>query len=235
MSARAWITVGWLAMALLAGPAPAGELAREARAVAGFDRVVKAGVGDLVIRQGERESLVVEAEQRLLSRLSTEVRQGVLHFDTRGSQFVSRHPVRYLLTVRDLKSVDMDGSGDLAASNLRLAGLDLRLAGSGDTNLKGLQADRLDVRITGSATVAVAGRVDRQTVSIEGAGDYDASRVQSDQVQVVIDGAGDVRVRVRQRLVARILGSGDILYYGDPQVEEAVTGAGQVRRAGLGG
>lgn len=218
--------------ALAAGTAAsANGVVREQRPVASIERVVLRAVGDLYVTQGPQESLVIEAEKPLLGRISSHVKDGVLTFDIQGRQFSSRHPVRYHLTVKNLKVIDARGSGDIDARNLRGQVLDLHLAGSGNASVRALETQQLRVRIIGSAQVALDGRAAHQTVSIEGAGDYDARRLQSSQATVSISGAGNAVVHVKERLTARISGSGEIQYHGNPKVESAITGAGEVIRA----
>lgn len=220
-------------LALLAGAAPAaGPLARVARPVADVERVVLRAVGDLAVTRGTREALVIEAEKRLLPRIVSSVKQGVLTFDIQGGDFETRQPVRYHLTVKNLKSIEAYGSGDIDARDLRGPALNLRLAGSGDAVLHGLNTRWLTVRIDSAANVTLDGRADQQTVSIEGAGDYDARRLLSAQARVDIGGAGNAVLHVMQALTARIEGSGEIRYYGNPRVDSAISGAGEVLRAG---
>jgi hypothetical protein len=225
-------TLGLLATLACAAPAAADASAREARPAAGVERVVLRAVGDLIVTRGTREALVIEAEKRLLPRIVSEVKHGTLTFDIRGGDFVSRRPVRYHLTVKNLKAIETHGSGDIHAIDLRGPAFRLLLAGSGDAVLRRLEAGRLTVQIDSSAKVVLDGRADAQTVMIPGAGDYDARRLLSTRARVDIGGAGNVRLHVSQHLVARIGGSGEIEYSGSPVVDSAITGAGEVLHVG---
>lgn len=225
-----WVISGLAALAAASAASAAG-MAREQRPVASVERVVLRAVGDLYVTQGPQESLVIEAEKPLLARISSHVKHGVLTFDIQGRQFSSRHPIRYHLTVKNLKAIDARGSGDISAQNLRGPALDLLLAGSGDVTVRALETQQVGVRIISSAQVTLDGRAIRQTVSIEGAGDYDARRLQSSQATVSISGAGNAVVHAKEHLIARISGSGEIQYFGNPKVESTLTGAGEVMPA----
>ena len=48
----------------------------ETRDVENFQEVALEGVGTLVIEQGDRESLTIEAEEQVLRKIATEVRAG---------------------------------------------------------------------------------------------------------------------------------------------------------------
>lgn len=228
------VTLGCLVALGLALPVSAAGVAREQRPVAHIERVMLRAIGDLEVTQGTRERLVIEAERALLPRISSHVKNGVLTFDIQGGEFATRHPVRYLLTVKNLKAIDTRGSGDIVARQLRGSTLDLNLAGSGNASVHALDTRQLTVRIISSADVSVDGHATRQAVSIEGSGDYDASRLPSDQATVAISGAGNAVVRVKNHLRARISGSGEIRYHGKPTLDGAVTGAGEILRADSG-
>jgi hypothetical protein len=213
--------------------AGAAETATEERQVSGFDRIVVRGVGELIINQAEREALVVEAEKRLLPAISTEVRQGVLYFDIKEPQISTRYPIRYRLTVRKLVAIESHASGDIRVGRLETPSLDILLAGSGNVRVERLNCVALSLRINGSADIAMeSGAVGKQTLSIAGSGNYSAAGLESNEATVAIAGSGSAELAARNRLVARIPGSGVVRYYGDPKVETSIAGAGTVERAG---
>lgn len=222
-----------LAAALTMRPAAAAATSMEERQVSGFDRIVLRGIGELIVTQGDREALVVEAEARVLPAISTEVRQGVLYFEIREPRISTRYPIRYRLTVRNLVAIDALASGDVRIGRLETPSLDLRLAGSGPVRVQRLNAVALSLRVDGSADVSMeGGAVGRQTISITGSGNYSAAGLESDEATVTISGSGTAELWATNRLVARIPGSGVVRYHGDPKIETSITGAGTVVRAG---
>ena len=209
----------------------ADELARESRAVSGFNQVVLRGVGDLIIEQTGTESLVVEAERKVLGLLSSEVKGNVLYLDVRGPRMSTRYPVRYHLSVKALTGIRAEGSGNVAAGKLAAETLDIKLSGTGDFDVASFDGKSLSVRMDGAGSAAFGGGgVSTQTVVLDGAGDYTASKLSSKQTTVTITGSGDAAVAAKDALTARISGSGDIRYWGNPKVRTDVTGVGSVER-----
>ena len=96
----------------------------------------------------------------------------------------------------DLK-ISVSGSGDVKASNLRLANCAVKISGSGDMNL--------------------SGSVDDLVVSVAGSGDIDAYGMKAVSVKAKVAGSGEISVTAIDRIVAEIAGSGDIYYKGNPQ------------------
>ena len=55
-----------------------GNVVTEERDVSGFDRVALSGFGEVIITQGDKESLTVETDDNLMRYIETKVRGGTL-------------------------------------------------------------------------------------------------------------------------------------------------------------
>ena len=220
------------ALVTFAAPAEAAGTAVEQRPVADIRRVVMRATGELIVRQGQRETLQVEAEPRLLPKIASEVRDGTLFLEFHGSQINTAHPLVFRLTVKQLEGLDSVASADVRIGALRADSFLLRLTGSGEVGIETLDAARFETELSGAGTVRVdGGRVGEQTLRLRGSGDYVAGALQSRNARVSLDGSGDATVRAGESLVVRIAGSGDLRYFGDPRVEQVISGAGSVSRA----
>lgn len=108
----------------------------------------------------------------------------------------------------DLK-ISISGSGDIDASNLRLANCDIKIAGSGD--------------------VTIGGSADNLNLIQSGSGDIDAYQLKAVNVTVKLSGSGDVECYVIEKLNAVTNGSGDVYYRGDPSAVNANSnGSGEI-------
>ena len=232
MPGSRFLLIGLVA-ASLAFAVSASDLARESRPVSHFDRVVLRGVGDLIIEQTGKESLVVESERRLLPIISTEVERGVLYLDLKAPRVSTRHPIRYRLTVRTLSGLRAEGSGQISASTLAADSIEITLAGSSTLKIKSLEARTLAVRLDGSGSASIGqGAVSAQTIVLSGSADYEAPKLASKRTSVHISGSGDASVAAADTLTARISGAGEIRYWGSPKVKSEISGAGLVERGG---
>lgn len=217
---------------LLPGPA-AGEVARAQRSISSVERIDWSAAGELHVKQGETESLVIEAEPRLLPKITSEVKGGTLYLGFGEASVATQKPVRFFVTVRSLTALRSQSSGSFSIGSLTTPSLTLRLEGSSDTTIDSLDAKELNVAILGSADVAIKrGFAVTQVVEIAGSGYYGAARMASRNATVTISGSGDANVAADKHLLARISGAGEIVYRGKAVVSEVVEGAGQVRRLG---
>jgi putative autotransporter adhesin-like protein len=187
-----------------------GKLKTETRPVAPFTAIRLASPATVVIERTGTETLTVTGDDNLLSLFTSDVRDGTLSLATaRGKSFEGKIPV-YRITVRDLRKVDLTGSGTLSAS--------------------GLEGDALSISVSGSGTLDVAGRVNDLAVSVSGSGTVDASQLMAKRGKVVVSGSGDLTVNASDELDARVTGSGSITYAGSPKLNSAVSGSGSIEK-----
>jgi hypothetical protein len=80
--------------------------------------------------------------------------------------------------------------------------------------------------------MSAGGRVVSQRIAISGSGKYRGSDLESSDCEVDVAGSGAVVVRVSDLLDVEITGSGDVRYYGTPEVVESITGSGRLTSLG---
>jgi hypothetical protein len=206
-----------------------GKAATEQRPVSGFNAVVLSGAGDLRIEVGSQESLKIEADDNVIPQIRSDVENGRLKIGfERGVSVHSKVPIRYWLTVKDIKEVDLSGSGTISTASLQADQMEVRLSGSGEINFDKLSGNKLVAHISGSGDISIPGEVDSQEVHIAGSGDYKAEDLHSRTASVSISGSGDSKLWVTDTLSASIAGSGDVEYYGEPKVTKSVAGSGEL-------
>jgi hypothetical protein len=220
----------------------ASDTVIETRDVSDFDRVALTGFGELVITQGEEESLAIEAPQDILARIETEVKDGRLLIgisrnwvdwlgDVLTAGFTGKR-VGYNVTVKQLTGLEILGAARVKVANVKTDRLALELRGAADVSIESLEAERLDVDMPGAGKISVAGRVADQTVTVSGAGSYDAPKLESQRARAALEGIGNAIVWATEELVVTIRGVGSVSYYGTPEVSKELTGPGSVRSLG---
>ncbi len=210
-----------------------GIVVEETRTVGSFDRITVTGVGNLEIRQGAREELRVRAEENLLDLVKTDVNGGeLLIWVADGTRFLTTQPIEYHLTVTSLSRVTVTGVGTVRARNLDVGSLTLTRTGVGSFDFDDLRAGQLTVEAGGVGEFRISGSVQTQTVTLRGIHDYMAGDLLSNQADVRIGNLGSATLRVRDRLAAKITGSGSVYYYGDPTVTSVITGSGHLECIG---
>lgn len=229
------VGAAWLAaVPAWAADTPA-TLTTEPRAVGSFQAVSVRAPVDVVLRQTGREAVEVRAAGPVQPLIETRVVDG-RHGRTleiglpKGASLPWGAKVAVTVDLASLRSLSVDGSGDVTASGLKSDQLDVAIAGAGDITLKDLQAGELALAIAGSGDIEAGGGATRLSIRISGSGDVDAAALAADEVSVRIAGSGDVEVRPAKTLDVAIAGSGDVVYRGDPTVVRSISGSGTITR-----
>lgn len=232
-SRRSWLLpVSCVALIVLVNVEAGALGARETavRDVRDFESVVLATRGELVIAQGDREGLEVEARPEDLPSIVTEVNDGTLTIGWKGTgpSFSFRPPV-FRLSARTITGLETRSSGTIAANRLRAGALRVSITSSGGIAIDSLAADTLDVRIVSSGSFRVAGRVGQQDVLLSSSGTYAAGGLASSTARVRVSSSGSATVRVSDSLEASVTSSGDLRYRGSPaRVEGRPTSSGRL-------
>ncbi|GAB5414867.1 MAG: hypothetical protein Cons2KO_24700 [Congregibacter sp.] len=129
--------------------------------------------------------------------------------------------------------LSVKGPGKIKAQNLDTQVLEALVAGSGDLFIGTLSAEDAEFTITGSGDVVVTepSFAESAEVNVIGSGDARLKNLRCDRAELNVIGSGDIAVgEVAKQLNSSILGSGDIRYDGNAEVEKVELGSGEVRR-----
>lgn len=191
---------------------PSQTLVTQSRNVQGFTGVSLNGAGYVVIDQTGTDSLTITAPENIMPLLTSEVAGGMLVLDSTGDvSYQGRlEDVTYRITVAELHQI--------------------LIAGAAAVDADGIDTSRLEISASGATAFSISGRADRQSISLAGAGSYDAPNLRSRETVVELAGSGRAVVRVSERLEGFVSFPCVLEYYGDPVVE--VSGGGTVRRLG---
>jgi hypothetical protein len=202
-----------------------------------FNKLHFDGAYTVFLTQGENYSVKIEADPKLLAKITTEVKNGTLKVDTKdhgwfGCNKYDRKDVKVYITIKELKGIEIDGSAELKGEG-KFTGdtIDLSVAGSGDIEME-VEAKLLDTGIAGSGDIVLRGKASEFKAGIAGSGDIKAFGLSSEKCEVSIAGSGDCQVTAAQELEISIAGSGDVTYKGNPtKLKTSVSGSGDITKA----
>ena len=235
--AAAWFT--------LAGRGGGGERVTAAAPPVGpFTRVALNGYAELLLVQGEREAVTIEATPRASARVRIRSADGKLTIDAVDDRpwwgFLaggSPRPPKVTVHFRTLEALDLAGAVKVAAASIEADRLAIEASGAATVKVDALRAQSLRFAGSGAVKGEFAGSLADQSIAIAGAGDYRAAGLASQTAKIAVSGAGRAVVSVAKSLDAEISGAGSIEYIGDPVVHDRISGAGRISRrsGGAGG
>jgi len=207
-----------------------GDMVTKTRNVGEYDKVSVGGSFDVKLYAGAEGKLTITVDENLLEYLVTKVDDGKLKIKWKKGTNVS-HRSKILVTVpfKDIEAVSLAGSGDIYSDNvIKADSFKAALAGSGDIKLE-VDASSVSSSIAGSGDISLSGSANSIKCSIAGSGDIEAYDLSSNNADVRISGSGGIRISVKDNLTARISGSGNVYYKGDPKKQDVkVSGSGNV-------
>lgn len=143
--------------------------------------------------------------------------------------------------------ISNSGSGDIEA-DFEVTNLELKMNGSGDIELKGINGtfkvsnsgsgdlEAEDLKLTecfvknyGSGDIELSGKTNNLTINVAGSGNVSAYNLLAVSASVSNSGSSDITLNVVEKLQARLNGSGDVTYRGNPsKVDVRSNGSGEV-------
>lgn len=207
-----------------------GKLIQKTRNVGGFNGVGVSGSFDVFLVEGNEGKIELSVEENLEQYLVTEVKNGKLNIRwEKGMNINTSRDTEVTVHFKKLNSVVLSGSGDIISRDrITTDNLDIAVAGSGDIELE-FSAQSAEAAVSGSGDIKLGGTSTEFEAAVAGSGDIKAYDLQTDKAELKISGSGTIQCTVEKELVARISGSGDIKYKGNPRIEDIkVSGSGSV-------
>jgi hypothetical protein len=194
--------------------AGSGKLQTQKREVGPFTSISTEGAFDLEVVCQQPRSLEIEGDDNVLSLVSTEVSNHVLHIKSARSYSVA-HPITLRISVPDLAGIAASGAGNIAVS--------------------GIKGEKFGIDASGAPSIKASGETKLLEVDASGAGTIDTHRLRA--ARVVVDAKGVVKVEVYagEKLDTTISGPSQVVYEGEPVVNQTINGPGTLEKKAAGG
>ena len=211
-----------------------GKVVSEKRVTAAYDKIAVIGFFDVELIAGKEGNITLNGEENLLPYIKIEVVNQELKISTEKNKNISTsNGKKLLITVpfESISQVSLTGSGDIDTKNTIIANkFAVKLTGSGDLRLS-IDSKYLEVTLNGSGDIVLNGKTENINSVLSGSGDIKASKMKSKNANVTVSGSGDSSVFCSESIYARVSGSGDIKYSGDPQKKDTkVNGSGDITK-----
>jgi len=224
----------FLSVILISVGAKALAQEKETRDVGSFSSISLSISADVYLTQGNETKVVIEAEQKILDLILTEVDGDNLKIKyPRGKWNIrSNKQINIFITTPGVEGLFLSGSGNIKAeTQIKTESLDFSISGSGNIEIDDLVASDVEGHISGSGDINLSGSKTAESleISISGSGDMFAETLKVNSVEIRISGSGTCKVFAVSELEASISGSGSVYYKGNPMVNARVSGSGKVR------
>jgi uncharacterized protein YxeA len=182
---------------------------------------VSSGV-DVYLKQGDKESVTVEADENLHEYIITEVKGGILHVYT-DANIRDAERERVYVTMKEISSIRTTSAGDIVGETpIKSDHLELSASSAGDISLE-IYAREAEIDISSSGDITLTGEAEKMKADLSSAGDLKAYKLNVKEADLSVSSAGDADINVAEKLTARASSAGDINYMGDPKLIDVHT------------
>lgn len=214
-----------------------GKVVSETRSTGDYDGVKIAGFFDVDLVSGKEGKITIKGEENLLSAIKVEVEDKSLKiYVEKGTQIrtSSGNKIQVTVPFEKISELSLAGSGDIQSKDvIKNDNLAVKLAGSGNLTLP-VDTNNLELHVSGSGNIHLKGTATKLTTKLSGSGDIDASSLKSKIVEANVSGSGNSKVTCDESITARVAGSGNIKYIGNPDKRDVkVSGSGTITKGWL--
>jgi len=210
-----------------------GKVVTETRTTGDYDGIKIAGSFDVDLVSGKEGKITLKGEENLLAVIKVEVEDNSLKvYVEKGTQIrTSNGKIQVTVPFDKISELSLSGSGDIQSKDvIKNDNLAVKLSGSGNFNLP-VDTNNLELHVSGSGNINLKGTADKLTTKLSGSGDIDASNLKSKVVEANVSGSGNSKVTCAESITARVAGSGNIKYIGNPEKRDVkVSGSGTITK-----
>ncbi len=212
-----------------------GNVTTVERSVGAYDGISLSGWFDVEIIEGPEGHLTIEGESNLLEYVVTEVKKGKLVLKVQKGYNLKPSSwddgIRITVPIESINSLALSGSGDIVGkTTIKTNEFKTAMSGSGDITLT-LDTDSVDAAMSGSGDIKLRGKTTDFSAAISGSGDIKAYDLSADNVTATVSRSADIQVTANKMIEARVSGSGDISYRGNPKkVDTKTSGSGDISK-----
>lgn len=211
-----------------------GNMVTKERTTSDYDEIKVKGSLDVSLVSGTEGKLSIQGESNLIEYIITEVEGETLKVRVKKGYYLKPSTGKKLvITVpfKDISVVTLSGSGDIVGNDtINANDFKTAVAGSGDISLT-INAKNVTSAVSGSGDIVLSGTSDSFEAKVSGSGDLQAFNLKAKDVIAAVAGSGDVEVTATNSIKARVAGSGDIVYKGNPAKEDkSVSGSGDITK-----
>jgi hypothetical protein len=205
------------------------------RTTSDYDHISISGSFDIELVEGREGKIILEGEENILSHIITEVNNNKLVIKVEKGYNLNpsiwKKGISITIPIERINSLVLSGSGDIVGkTTIRTEHFETSMSGSGNIALS-LDAQSVKASMSGSGDMSLSGNTSNFEVNISGSGDVHAYDLIADNVYATVSGSANIEVTANQKIDAKVSGSGDIDYRGNPKkVSSKVSGSGDITK-----
>jgi hypothetical protein len=209
-----------------------GKIITDKRNTSDYDEIKVGGSFDVELVSGKEGEITIKGEENLLPLIIVEVEGKVLKiYPKKNTNMSSTKTITVTVPFETISDVSLGGSGSiLGKSTIKASRFTAKVSGSGDIDLT-IDADDVASSLSGSGDITLKGKTTNFDCKLSGSGDITAYELYALNSNATMSGSGNIKINCSNNLIARIFGSGDIDFKGNPKTKDTkVNGSGRITK-----
>lgn len=206
----------------------------ETRNVKGFNAIkVSTGI-DLYLTMDDKEAVKLVADDEIIDKIRTEVKDGTLHIYIKNSWFNwngNNKTRKAYVSVKELSKLHASSGSDVKTENtLKGETLEVKASSGSDMELD-VHYKNLTLDTSSGSDARLSGKVKTFMAEASSGSDIKAKGLNTQICKLRASSGSDIAITVSDELYARASSGGDITYSGNPQVRDTdESSGGDVRK-----
>jgi hypothetical protein len=195
-----------------------------------YDKISTGGSFNVELVLGKEGTITIQGDENIISHIVTEVIGNELKvYFEKNRSYNYKQDITITIPFEKISALSFAGSGNLIGKDVINANdFELKMTGSGNCKLE-INAKNVDVKFTGTGSLKLSGTAEELEAKTAGSGDLNCTKLVSQNADVSVAGSGSLEVNCTNNLVAKVAGSGNIQYKGNPKIiDSKVTGSGDI-------
>ena len=169
-----------------------------------FNEIKLLGSANISYHQDTRSHVEIHGSDNIIPLVETYVDGNTLMIKFKKNVSIWKGKLEIKVFAPELNKLSINGSGNIKLIN-------------------GIQTESQECQagISGSGNINLKGKAIQAKYAIAGSGNIQAADLEAENTDASISGSGNISCYASQKLVARVKGSGDIAYKGNPQEVDA--------------
>jgi hypothetical protein len=200
------------------------------RTTESYNKISTGGSFNVELVSGKEGTITIKGDENIISHIVTEVIGNELKvYFEKNRSYNYKQEITIIIPFEKISELSFAGSGNLIGKDVINANdFELKMTGSGNCKLE-INAKNVDVKFTGSGSLKLSGTAEELEAKTAGSGDLNCTKLVSQNADVSVAGSGSLEVNCTNNLVAKVAGSGNIQYKGNPKIiDSKVTGSGDI-------
>lgn len=176
--------------------------------------------GELILVADQNQFIEVHSHQNIIDILKIETQSGRLIIKTQPGKKIGKFDeLTFYVHTPAIEAITNSASGNISGGDsVEATSLVLKTSASGNINITGINCQSIDAKASASGNIKLSGSAENATFDVSGSGGISAFDLTALNTIAKTSSSGNIETSTVNNLNAKITGSGNIFYKGNPTI-----------------